>query len=445
MLRPLRGRLGATTCGIGVTMPTVANPTPPTGSPWRRVLAVMFVAQILASVGFSTIFPFLPNYVTHLGSATGAPLLLLITLAFSLQSIAMAIASPIWGALADRWGRKPMVERALYGGALLTLLMAFASSAEELVAIRTVQGLVTGVATAGTTLVASVTPREHLGMAMGLMQTALWAGVSIGPVLGGVMQYGVGYEGTFVLTAALLAIGGVLVSTLVRERFEPPAAKRGVLSGMAASFTLAWRARGIPAVLGVRFTAWLGRTMILPFLPLFVAGLLGGDQAGALVTGLAVGIGSAAGTASSLILGRLGDRIGHRRVVIAFSFATAAAYAPIGFVSHPWQLVALYALTGATVGALMPSISALLGALSDRSVAGSVYGLDNTVVSAARGVSPLLGGALIAFIVGAREPSGLDYAPIFPVIAAAFALAGVMAAAFIPRVGSATQEVARKR
>jgi MFS transporter, DHA1 family, multidrug resistance protein len=415
-------------------------PDPPSATPWRRVLRVMFVAQVLAAAGFSTSLPFLPNFVTELGSASGASILLLVTLAFSLQSIAMAIAQPFWGALSDRWGRKPMVMRALTGGALLTLAMAFVRSAEELVVLRTVQGLVTGVAAAGTTLVASVAPRERLGYAMGLMQTALWAGVSIGPMLGGVLQLFIGYRGTMVATAVLLLGGSVLVGALVTERFTPTPSGSGG-GGIAASLRSALQRPGIAAVLSVRFTAWLGRMMILPFLPLFIAALIGSDAAGGVVTGIAVGIGSAAGTVSSLLFGRWGDWIGHRRMVILGSLATAVAYAPIGFVTQAWQVVALYAATGATVGALMPSMSALLGSLSERQAVGSVYGLDATVVSAARGVAPLLGGALIALTIGTREPTGLDYAVIFPAIALAFALAGGLAAAFIPRVPRATERL----
>src|SRR5690625_4719632 len=108
----------------------------------------MFIAQFLASVGFSTIFPFLPNYVEQLGSATGLSIVFLISAVFSSQAVAMMIASPIWGAIADRYGRKPMVERALFGGAIIVLLMGLARNAEELVVLRTIQGLVTGVVSA---------------------------------------------------------------------------------------------------------------------------------------------------------------------------------------------------------------------------------------------------------------------------------------------------------
>ena len=397
----------------------------------------MFTAQLLSAVGFSMIFPFLPNYVEHLGSSTGAPLLLMVTLVFSVQAVAMAIASPVWGALSDRWGRKPMVERAMYGGAVLILFMAFAGSSEELVVLRLLQGLVTGVVSAGTSLVASVTPRERLGYAMGVMQTGLWAGVSVGPVLGGVLEYAFGFRVAFVLTALLLFAAGVAVSALVREAFVRPAGQRGGVGGLAASFAHVWRAPGVATVLLVRFTAWLGRTMIVPFLPLFVAGLMAGAATSGIVTGVAIGAASAAGTATSILLGRLGDRIGHRPVLVAGSLATAVAYLPMAFVTEAWQLVALYALTGATIGGVLPAISAMLAQLTERGQAGSVYGIDNAVVSSARGVSPIVGGAIVGAVVMGREPVGLDYAVVFLAAAALFALTAVLALWRVPRAAPA--------
>jgi DHA1 family multidrug resistance protein-like MFS transporter len=394
----------------------------------------MFAAQLLSAIGFSTIFPFLPNFVEHLGSSTGAPVLLMVTLVFSVQGVAMAIASPIWGALSDRWGRKPMVERAMYGGAAVILLMAFVRSSEELVALRLIQGLITGVVSAATSLVASTAPRERMGYAMGVMQTALWAGVSVGPVFGGLFEYAFGYRAAFVLTALLLLVAGVLVTTLVHESFTPVERPRtGFVGGLGAAFGHVLRAPGVATVFLVRFSAWLGRTMIVPFLPLFVTGLMAGADTSGIVTGLAIGAASATGTFTSIALGKLGDRIGHRPILIVGALATALVYVPLAYVDAAWQLVLLYALTGATIGGVLPAISAMLAELTERGEAGSVYGLDNAIVSSARAVSPIVGGALVAAVVVGREPVGTDYGVVFLAAAGLFALTGVLAAWRIPR------------
>src|SRR5690625_768113 len=98
---------------------------------WQRMLWILALAQLLSSVGFSMIFPFLPNYVTSLGAVSGISIAFWTGAVFSAQAITMSIASPLWGAVADRFGRKPMLVRALIGGALVVTLMGFVSNAER--------------------------------------------------------------------------------------------------------------------------------------------------------------------------------------------------------------------------------------------------------------------------------------------------------------------------
>src|SRR5690554_4335763 len=107
---------------------------------WQQNLYILALAQHLTVAGFSLIFPFLPLYVEELGVATFGSVEFWAGMVFSAQALTMAIVSPIWGALADRVGRKMMVERAMFGGAILLVLMGFARSAEELTLLRALQG-----------------------------------------------------------------------------------------------------------------------------------------------------------------------------------------------------------------------------------------------------------------------------------------------------------------
>ena len=74
-------------------------------------------------------------------SSLGLNLVFLAGAVFSAQALAMMVASPVWGAVADRVGRPPMVLRAMVGGGLFVLLMGFVQNAEQLVVLRIVQGL----------------------------------------------------------------------------------------------------------------------------------------------------------------------------------------------------------------------------------------------------------------------------------------------------------------
>ncbi len=365
---------------------------------WQRTLAIMFLAQLITAVGFSSIFPFLPLYVKSLGAATHLSVELLAGLVFSSQAFTMMLASPFWGWLADRYGRKLMVERATFGGAVILLLMAFARSAEELVLLRAVQGLITGTISAANALVAAAVPRERIGYAMGLLQVGFGGGVALGPLIGGAVADAYGYGAAFYVTAVLLAVAGVMVAFGVKEQFAAEPAQKA----NAGSFFSGWRRLvGTPRVwltYGLRFMNQLGRMLFIPVLPLFVETLMTNAARVNTLTGLVVGVASATTTVSAIFLGRLGDRIGHRAIVIGcslFSFVLYLLHAPAYRV---WQLLGLQALVGIALGGLLPGVSALLAQYTRIGEEGAVYGLDNSVTSGARALAPMLGvGVAMSF------------------------------------------------
>lgn len=394
---------------------------------WKRTLAILFVAQFLSAVGFSMIFPFLPNYVESLGSAWGLDLVFLAGAVFSAQAITMMVASPVWGAIADRVGRKPMVLRAMFGGAVIVLAMAFARSAEELVALRAVQGVLTGIVSAANALIASVAPRERSGFALGTLQTALSSGVAAGPILGGVLADSVGYRAAFVITAGLLSIGGVLVLVGVRESFTPPARARR-LGGMLSDWSHVLRTPSVGITFAARFAAWLGRGVLVPILPLFIPILLAGEGRTATFTGLVIGIAAATSTLSAIYLGHLGDRIGHRTVLIASSAVAALCYLPMAFVQNGAQLLLLNGLAGAAFGGVLPSLSALLNVVTVDTEVGSAFGLDNAVVAASRAVAPLVGVGLATALGGGE----LGYRAVFVAATLLFVATIAIASALRP-------------
>lgn len=370
------------------------------------MLWILAVAQLLSSVGFSMIFPFLPNYVTELGATSGISIVFWTGAVFSAQAITMSIASPLWGAVADRVGRKPMLVRALLGGALTVALMGFVGSAEQLVLLRAIQGIVSGTVSAGNALVASIAPRHRTGYAMSVLQTASWGGIALGPVIGGILADQFGYQVSFIVTGILLLLGGIMVVFGVKEDFQPvPRAQRQTILG-------GWRSllvkRGMPTTFIARFTTSLSRSLLIPILPLFVPVIMAGSQGISTFTGLVIGVSSATGTVSSLWLGSLGDRTGHKRILIISGVLAALSYLSMAFVTEGWQLLIANAFAGFATGGLMPALSALIASYADEDEIGSAFGLDNSVMSGARALAPLLavGAAELfsfqaVFIIGA--------------------------------------------
>ena len=369
---------------------------------WQRTLAILFIGQLVTAVGFSSIFPFLPLYVQELGTETGLSTDFLAGMVYSAQAITMMIASPFWGALADRYGRKLMLERATFGGTLILLLMAFARSAEELVLLRAIQGLITGTIAASNAMAASTVPRSHTGYAMGLLQVGLGGGVALGPLLGGVIADAYGYSAAFYVTAAVLFLSGLLIWWGVEEHFERPAPQTSQKSGLTAGWRGILATPGVPLTYSLRFISQLGRSMILPVAPLFIQTLLTDPNRLNTFTGLVVGASSATTTLSAGYLGRLGDRIGHQRIIITSALAAGLLYLLHSLAFASWQLLVLQALVGIALGGIVPSISALLARCTQTGEAGSVYGLDNSIDSAGRSVAPLIGSA-IAIAFGLRS------------------------------------------
>jgi DHA1 family multidrug resistance protein-like MFS transporter len=173
-------------------------------------------------------------------------------------------------------------------------------------------------------------------------------------------------------------------------------------------------------ILSIRLLVRTGWLTLRPFLPLFVATLLASQASVSTVTGLAAGISSAFCAIGSVLLGRIGDRIGHRQLLVACSLGAAAGYVSVTvLVTQAWQLVVLYSLIGGLLGGIIPSMDALMTRAAPDGQMGSVYGLGTSVTSIGRMIVPLLLAALIA-LVGVRS--------VFLPAAIGFALVAVLAA-----------------
>jgi len=391
---------------------------------WQGTLLIMCFAQMVSMIGFSSIFPFLPLYVEDLGTVTPISTDLCAGLVFSGQAFSMMIASPIWGALADRWGRKLMVERAMFGGAIIMAAMAFARSAEELVALRMIQGLISGVMGASNALVAATVPRGRAGYAMGLMQVSMGLGLGLGPVLGGVVADAFGYRAAFYITATLLALAGIVVFFGVDEHFVA----RETADPKGFRFYTAWQrvlsTRGVQLAYALRFINQMGRIIFIPILPLFILQMIDTPNRINSFTGIVIGSSSAATAIFSVYLGRLGDRSGYRRIVVIGLMTASVLFLLQAVVTTGWQLLSLQVLYGIALGGIVPGISALLAVFSREGDEGAVYGLDNAITSSARMIGPLLGVGLAAWL-GVRM--------VFGAAALFYLTAGLLAAWRLPK------------
>lgn len=384
---------------------------------WKRTFYVLFFAQMISSIGFSSCYPFIPLYVKSLGGVSSLSLDVLAGLAFSGHALTMMITSPVWGVLADRWGRKRMVIRALFCSAVTLFAMSMANSAEGFVLIRMVQGATAGVMGAVNAMVASTVPRHRVGFAMGLMQVAIGLGLGLGPLVGGVVADVYSYQVAFQVTGVQVTAACLIVmvgSTEQEERNQHKCENSAVISENLKPdiFSLP-----IGFIFILRFINEASRAAFIPTLPIFAYSIMGQQANINSFTGLLFGFSSGATVVFSVLLGRLADQINRYGVLMSCLLLSSVCFALQCMVNEPSQLLILQVIYGAALGGIVTSVSALLASCSEHGNEGYVYGVDNSVQSCARMIGPMMGVGVLS-LFGIR--------PVFTVIAALYISAAVL-------------------
>jgi DHA1 family multidrug resistance protein-like MFS transporter len=383
------------------TKPSPNASVPEEAQPWQRTLYIMFAAQLLSMIGFAFVLPFLPFYIRELGVSEERLVPIWAGVMVFSGSLVMAFFSPLWGWLADRHGRKIMVERAMFGGAVITFTMGLISNVWELLFLRILSGATTGTIAASISLVSTVVPRQRLGYALGIMQTAVFLGMTLGPWIGGLLADTIGYRCTFMVGGIILLLGGTLVLFGTRERFIPPS-KETLAKGDRLFSLLAYG--GFPAMLVLFFFFHFTVHFVAPILPLFIETMCDaarGDVAS--TTGMLFAVSGGTAALSSGAIGYLSDRIGYKRILMLHLVMTALSMLLHGAAQGIFHLVLLRIFYGLAAGGIIPTLNALVGRLIPPDSYGKAYGLTSSTTSLGMAAGPLFGG-IMASVWGYRWP-----------------------------------------
>jgi MFS transporter, DHA1 family, multidrug resistance protein len=364
---------------------------------WRRTLYALWLAQLLSIIGFSLRVPFLPFFIEELGTESFEQQALWAGFITGGGAALMAITAPIWGALADRYGRKMMVLRAMFVASVTISLMALATSPWHLLGLRFVEGAMTGTVAAATTLIATVVPRERMGYAMGMMQMAVFSGSSIGPFIGGILADQIGFRASFVAAGGMLFIGGWVVLFFVTENFQRPEPKTKEQEASQVSTWTIMLGASMIAMMLVLLVARTGQSAAQPLVPLFMSQLGAGDSASSF-SGTALGLMGVTSAVSSVVLGRLADRLGPRSILIFSVCLAGVLYFPQAGAQSPGQFILAMGLFGIALGGVMPTASAIVASLAPMERRGIIYGFTNTAMSIGAFIGPIGGTMMAAFI-----------------------------------------------
>ena len=305
----------------------------------------------------------------------------------------MAIASPIWGVLGDRYGRKPMLLRSMVGGALTVGLIFFARTPTELLILRFLQGATSGTVAAATALVAVETPRNRVGWALGVVTSAVALGGAIGPVVGGLAGAAFGLRLVFLGGGVLLLLSTLPVLLIVREspRRRRESHEVGTLElirqrpGAVRALTVLIGGQGLINVCN----SATQQLVVLRLLEMLTSGV-------AAVTGIAYGLAGVASSGAAVFYTQVTRRMGYVRTTALAALMVAVAVSLISVAPLVALVVAGVAVNGLFSGVVIPATASMIGLETPPEAQSTVFGANASSVAFGFFLGPLIGGGVAA-------------------------------------------------
>ena len=360
------------------------------GSPyWMRNLWVCLIGSFTTIVAMTLLLPFLPLYVEELGVQDHAAIVQWSGIAYGATFFTAALTAPLWGRLADLYGRKLMLIRASLGMAVAMSLIGMAGNVWQLVGLRLLAGLLGGYSSGSTILVATQTPKARSGWALGMLASGVMAGNLAGPLIGGALPPLIGIRQTFWLAGGVIFLTFLATTFLIKEDRQKPALRTGKRRGAWAEVP---DKRPVIAMLLTGMLLMLANMSIEPIITVYVAQLVHDQSQVTMVSGLVMAVAALGSILSASRLGKLADRIGHWTVITGGLAVAALLLIPQALVTEGWQLVLLRFLMGLALGGLLPCIASVLRHSVPTAVTGNMLGYSTSSQYVGQVVGPLVGG-----------------------------------------------------
>ena len=323
----------------------------------NRAVLALSIGRFGDGIGNSLLFVVIPLYIAQLPAPHfPLPETVRAGILLSLFGLVAGFVQPLTGALIDRLDRrKPFILGGLTLLACATAAYSLAGEYYQALIIRMFQGLGLALTIPPTlALLTRNTEKGSRGGSMGIFSTFRVTSLAVGPLLGGIVHDRFGFEATFYCGAAFIMLGGVLVLFWVKEtrigERRPPfkLLDRNLLGN------------GMPALGFATFVMAFAFAMIAPIEQRINMRV----HETATMFGLAFSAVMASRIIVQIPIGRLSDRRGRKKLIMAGLALMAVATVPIGFVTSSWELVALRVLQGIASGGIAAPTFALAGDLS---------------------------------------------------------------------------------
>jgi DHA1 family multidrug resistance protein-like MFS transporter len=369
----------------------------PADTGWQRTLWAMVGIQFVMTAAINFLSPIIPLMLPELGVETAEGVAVWAGIIGGATSFVAAFASPVWGRVADRYGRKQALLRSSFAIALFTVLMGLSANVWQFFGARAVMGVFAGFSSAAIALVASQVPERRLGYALGWLASGQLVGSLVGPVIGGILADATGsYRAPFYWCAGITCAGLLLVWAIVHEDFTPVTTK-DQHRPMLSSLRLLTGSSGLLALFLVLLMAQFSTRTVQPVVTIFVQDLIGSPPQIATLAGIAFSITGLANLISSPFLGNRSDVIGYRKVLLICLLGATLTSAPQIFVNDYWTFVAERFAVGLFIGGILPTANALIGRSVSRETRGTIYGMTASATFLGNSLGPLTGGGIAAW------------------------------------------------
>ena len=364
---------------------------------WKRTVYISLVCVFCTAFGVSQLAPILPLYFHDLGVQTPEAMSLWSGLATGATYIIVCLAAPFWGRVADKKGRKITLIRSSFGMALCNVLIAFQTTPEGVVLIRLVQGLVSGFYSASITLIASESPIERTGWALGLLASANLAGSLIGPLLGGYIADTVGIRNDFIIVGALMGLAGVLATIFIHENYVPqPNPEKLSIRKLKEQIP---EFNSIVALCVASFIYAICIMSLQPVISVYIKGIVPSDTENlAFIAGAVFSAMGIAQLMSSSPLGKLVDKIGPRKVLVVSLIYVGILNIPQAYVSDVYQLAIIRFLQGFGLGGMLPALNTYLSSKTPREFTGQVFSYNQSCLFFGYFLGSVGGASLMAWL-----------------------------------------------
>ena len=354
----------------------------------KKIFGTLFFSIFAAVTGVGVVVPLLPIYAHDLG-ASG----LYIGLVFGAFSISRTFFLPWFGRLSDVKGRKPFIVPGFFAYALISLAFIYSQTVSTLIVIRFFHGIASAMLMPVIqAYIGDITPKGREGITMGLFNMSLFLGLSLGPLIGGIIKDYFNLQTSFFCMGLLALIGFFLCLLLL----PPTQSEKGIL---VSEYPFSWKTLVYDWYVAGLFTFRLAYLfcvgIIWGFIPLYADRQFAASSS---LIGILIMLGVFVSGLIHIPMGYLADRISKRLMVVIGGLTVSYAIHSFGGADQPVGLIWASIFFGLGGGISMPALTAMVVVKGRRiNAMGSIMALMTMAHSLGMLSGALVGGMMMDF------------------------------------------------